>query len=99
AQLVSAGVVPREQYEQRAATADSSNATVEADRAAVHSADESIKAENAAVDRAKVQLNYCYIKSPIDGRAEQRLVDVGNVVNPGGSSSHHTSVAANSNGP
>ena len=28
---------------------------VEADRAAVHSADESIKAENAAVERAKVQ--------------------------------------------
>ena len=99
AQLVSAGVVPREQYEQLAATADSSNATVEADKAAVHSAEESIKADNAAVDRAKVQLNYCYIKSPIDGRAGQRLVDVGNVVNPGGSSSNNTSVAANSNGP
>src|ERR1041384_6557976 len=37
AQLVEAGVVPREQYEQLAATAESSNATVEADRAAVHS--------------------------------------------------------------
>jgi multidrug resistance efflux pump len=33
-QLVSAGVVPREQLEQLAATADASNATVEADRAA-----------------------------------------------------------------
>ncbi len=84
-QLVSQGVVPREQYEQLAATSDSSKATVEADRAAVHSADESIKADNAAVDRAKVELSYCYIKSPIDGRAGQRLVDVGNVVNPGGS--------------
>ena len=45
-------MVAREQYEQLAATADSSNATVEADKAAVHSADESIKADNAAVDRA-----------------------------------------------
>jgi multidrug efflux system membrane fusion protein len=98
ANLVSAGVVPREQYEQLAATADSSNATVEADRAAVHSADESIKADNAAVERAKVELSYCYIRSPIDGRAGQRLVDVGNVVNPGGSSGNNTS-AANSNGP
>src|SRR5436190_16913454 len=98
AQLVSAGVVPREQYEQLAATADSSNATVEADRAAVHSADESIKAENAAVDRAKVQLNYCYIKSPIDGRAGQRLVDIGNVVNPGGSNGNNTSSSSASNG-
>lgn len=99
AQLVSAGVVPREQYEQLAATADSSNATVEADKAAVHSADESIKADTAAVERAKVQLSYCYIKSPIDGRAGQRLVDVGNVVNPGGSSGNNTSGSANSSGP
>ncbi len=98
ANLVSAGVVPREQYEQLAATADSSNATVEADKAAVHSAEESIKADNAAVDRAKVELSYCYIKSPIDGRAGQRLVDVGNVVNPGGSSNNNTN-SANSNGP
>jgi multidrug efflux system membrane fusion protein len=91
AQLVSAGVVPREQYEQLAATADSSNATVEADRAAVSSADESIKVDNAAVEKAKVDLSYCYIHAPIDGRAGQRLVDVGNVVNPGGSGANNTS--------
>jgi multidrug efflux system membrane fusion protein len=90
AQLVAAGVVAREQYEQLAATADSSNATVEADKAAVHSTDEAIKADNAAVDRAKLDLSYCYIKSPIDGRAGQRLVDVGNVVNPGGSSGNNS---------
>ena len=99
AQLVSAGVVAREQYEQLAATADSSNATVEADRAAVHSADESIKADNAVVDRAKVDLSYCYIRSPIDGRAGQRLVDVGNVVNPGGSGGNNTSNSSTSSGP
>lgn len=87
-QLVAAGVVPREQYEQLAATADSSNATVEADRAAVHSADETIKADNAGVERAKVDLSYCYIRSPIEGRAGQRLVDLGNVVSPGGSNSN-----------
>jgi multidrug efflux system membrane fusion protein len=99
AQLVSAGVVPREQYEQLAATAESSNATVEADRAAVHSADESIKADTAAVEKTKVDLSYCYIKSPIDGRAGQRLVDIGNVVNPGGSNGNNTSSSASSNGP
>src|SRR6266404_107238 len=38
--LVQAGVVPREQYEQLRANADSLNATVDADRAAVHSAEE-----------------------------------------------------------
>lgn len=98
-QLVAAGVVPREQLEQLAATADSSNATVEADRAAVHSADQSIKADNAAVEKAKVDLSYCYIHSPIDGRAGQRLVDIGNVVNPGSAGGNNASTNPNSTGP
>src|SRR6266498_1867121 len=85
-QLVEQGVVPREQYEQLSANQDSLNANVGAARAAVHSADEAIKVDTAAVESAKVQLSYCLIRSPIDGRAGQRLVDVGNVVNPGGSS-------------
>ena len=98
-ELVQGGVVPREQYEQLRANADSLNATVDADRAAVHSADEAIKVDTAAVDSAKVQLSYCYIRSPIDGRAGQRLVDVGNVVNPGGSSGSSASSGSSSNGP
>jgi len=85
-ELVKSGVVPREQYEQLRASADSLNAAVDADRATVHSTEEAIKVDAAAVESAKVQLSYCYIRSPIDGRAGQRLVDVGNVVNPGGSS-------------
>jgi multidrug efflux system membrane fusion protein len=38
-----------------------------------------------------VQLSYCFIRSPIDGRAGQRLVDIGNVVNPGGGSGNNGS--------
>jgi len=38
----------------------------------------------AAVAAAQVNLDHCYIKSPIDGRAGLRNVDVGNVVGPGG---------------
>lgn len=98
-QLVSAGVVPREQYEQLVATADSANATVEADRATVHSADEAIKVDNAAVESAKVELSYCYIHSPIDGRAGQRLVDVGNVVNPGTAGGNNAGSSSTANGP
>jgi multidrug efflux system membrane fusion protein len=41
-----------------------------------------------------VQLSYCYIHSPIDGRAGQRLVDIGNVVNPGGPISAESSTAS-----
>src|SRR3989441_7796093 len=84
--LVEQGVVSREQYDQIQSNAESLKATVEADGAAIHSADESIKVDQAAVDNAKLGLSYCYIRSPIDGRAGQRLVDIGNVVNPGGSS-------------
>lgn len=83
--LVEDGIVSREQYEQLRANYESLKATAEAASAAVHSADEAIKVDAAAIESAKVQLSYCYIRSPIDGRAGQRLVDVGNVVNPGGS--------------
>ena len=83
--LVEQGVVSREQYDQSQSNSESLKATVEADRAAIHSAEESIKVDTAAVDSAKVELSYCYIRSPIEGRAGQRLVDIGNVVNPGGS--------------
>lgn len=84
--LVEQGVVSRSQYDQAKSNADSLRASVEADRAAIRSADETIRVDNAAVDSARVQLSYCYIRAPIDGRAGQRLVDVGNVVNPGGPS-------------
>src|ERR1044072_3006502 len=82
--LVEQGVVAREQYEQLRTDYDTLVANSEAARAAVHSADETMKVDRAAIDTAMVQLSYCYIHSPIDGRAGQRLVDIGNVVNPGG---------------
>lgn len=46
---------------------------VEVDKAQIQSAE-------AAVETAKLNLDYCSIHSPIDGRAGARLVDVGNVV-------------------
>ena len=85
--LVEQGVSSREQYDQLRAEYDSLTANSEAARAAVRSADETIKVDQAAIETTKVQLSYCYIHSPIDGRAGQRLVDIGNVVNPGGPSS------------
>ena len=39
-----------------------------------------VQAAEAALETAKLNLEYCYIHSPIDGRAGMRLVDVGNVV-------------------
>jgi multidrug efflux system membrane fusion protein len=93
--LVEQGVVAKEQYEQLRAEYDTLKANSEAARAAVRSADETVKADNAAIETAKVQLSYCFIHSPIDGHAGKRLVDIGNVVNPGSGSSESNGVASN----
>jgi multidrug efflux system membrane fusion protein len=47
-------------------------------------AEANARRSEAAVAAARVNLDHCYIKSPIDGRAGLRNVDVGNVVAPGG---------------
>ena len=52
---------------------DTKKNTVDVDQAQVQAAE-------AALETAKLNLEYCYIHSPIDGRAGARLVDKGNVV-------------------
>jgi multidrug efflux system membrane fusion protein len=42
-----------------------------------------VRLGRAAVETAKLNLEYCFIHSPIAGRVGQRLVDAGNVVAPG----------------
>jgi multidrug efflux system membrane fusion protein len=39
-----------------------------------------VQQAEAAVETARLNLQYCTIRSPIDGRAGRRLVDIGNVV-------------------
>lgn len=58
---------------------DTKKNTVDVDQAQVESAE-------AALETAKLNLEYCYIHSPINGRAGARLVDVGNVVQANSSS-------------
>lgn len=82
-QLVEQGVVSKQQFDQVRTNSEALNATVSADVAAIRSAEEAMKVDEAAIASAQVQLAYCYIRSPIDGLAGQRLVDIGNVVNPG----------------
>ena len=64
--LLKDGIVTQDQYDQLRANADSFDAAIAADR--------------AGVDNAKVQLAYCYIHSPIDGRTGNLMVQVGNLV-------------------
>lgn len=47
---------------------------------AVELAQAQVRQADAAVETARLNLEYCSIRSPIDGRAGHRLVDVGNVV-------------------
>lgn len=47
---------------------------------AVDVAEAQVLASQAAVEAARLNLDYCSILSPIPGRAGQRLVDLGNVV-------------------
>lgn len=49
-------------------------------RAQVATLKATIEADQAAIDEAQIQLNFTQIKSPIDGRAGQRLIDVGSIV-------------------
>jgi len=55
-------------------------------KSAVDSADALVKQNRAAVENGRLNLEYCTIRSPINGRAGQRSVDIGNVVAANGGS-------------
>ena len=54
----------------------------DAKKGAVQSAEAEVRQNRAAVETARLNLEYCTIRSPLNGRAGQRQVDVGNVVSP-----------------
>jgi multidrug efflux system membrane fusion protein len=64
--LFEAGIVSQEQYDQFRTSAESYEAAVRADK--------------AAVERARLDLSYCTIRSPIDGRTGSLIVHEGNLV-------------------
>jgi multidrug efflux system membrane fusion protein len=66
AQLFEQGIVPRDQYDTIRAESDSQEAALRADK--------------ATIDNAKLNLQYCEITSPIDGRTGSVLVYPGNLV-------------------
>ena len=53
---------------------------------AIEVAEAQVKQNQAAVETARLNLDYCTIRSPLNGRAGQRLVDLGNVVTANNSS-------------
>ncbi len=60
-----------------------SRQSVDAQRALVAQLDATVKADEATIENARVQLGYTTITSPIDGRTGLRRVDQGNIVHAG----------------
>jgi multidrug efflux system membrane fusion protein len=58
---------------------------IDADRAQVENFQGAVAKDQAAIDLAKLNLEYCSVRSPLDGRTGRRLVDPGNYVSTGGS--------------
>jgi membrane fusion protein, multidrug efflux system len=57
-----------------------SKETLDADVAAQGQYEGAIAADKAAIETAQLQLNWCTIQSPIDGKIGLRLVDPGNII-------------------
>jgi RND family efflux transporter, MFP subunit len=56
---------------------------IDTDKANVKNFQGAVGRDQAAIDRAKLNLEYCYVRSPVDGRTGRRLVDAGNYVSTG----------------
>jgi membrane fusion protein, multidrug efflux system len=66
AELIKKQFVSQQEYDQAKATAESLGATVNAD--------------SVAVQNAKLNLSYCYIKAPINGRTGSLIANQGNMI-------------------
>ncbi|HYM62257.1 MAG TPA: efflux RND transporter periplasmic adaptor subunit [Thermoanaerobaculia bacterium] len=66
--LVKSDFVTKQDYDKFTAAAEVARATVAADR--------------AALDNARLQLSYCEIRAPMDGRTGDLMVHAGNLVKP-----------------
>ncbi len=69
AKLLPSGYQTQQQYDQQKATVGQFQAAV--------------KADQAQIDTAQLNLDYARVRSPIEGRTGQRLVDIGNYIQGG----------------
>ena len=92
--LAAKGNVSKDEYDQVQTKADAQKAVVLADQAAVEEARAAVRASEAALEHAqaavrasraslqnaKLQLAYCYIHSPLNGRTGSLYVREGNII-------------------
>jgi multidrug efflux system membrane fusion protein len=79
AQLANAHV-DLKRYADMLATDSTTQQTYDTQKALVDQLEATVQADQAAIDSAKVNLDYTTIRSPIDGRTGIRQVDQGNIV-------------------
>ena len=80
ASLLAKDYVAKQEYDQYRTAAEALQATVQADRAAVATAKAAVQGAHSAMENARIQLGYCFIRSPMDGRTGAVLVQRGNIV-------------------
>ena len=78
--LIESGVISREEYDNAVAKLQADQATVRADQSAVANLQAAQKAEQAAVESARVQLSYTTMRAPIAGKTGNLAVTAGNLV-------------------
>ncbi|HLH32569.1 MAG TPA: efflux RND transporter periplasmic adaptor subunit, partial [Terriglobia bacterium] len=78
--LTQRGLISADSSEQVKSQAAALDQSVRADRAAIESARASLKGSEGALESAKLQLSYCTINSPIDGRTGAVMLKAGNLI-------------------
>jgi multidrug efflux system membrane fusion protein len=92
--LIEKKVVAKQQYDQFRTNAEALDASVRADKAslesakaavresqaAVENAKATVRADRAVVENARIQLGYCSIRSPMNGRTGSLIVQEGNMI-------------------
>jgi membrane fusion protein, multidrug efflux system len=80
AALLEDGISSKEQSESYQTTLGVQLEAIRADQAALTSSQAAVESDRSAIETAKLNLSYCSIRSPIDGRAGSLLVQAGNLV-------------------
>jgi len=79
-QLMKEGISTQMQLEQTRTAAEMARESVRADQAAIDSIRAAMDSDRASIEKAKLDLSYCQVRSPISGRAGNLLINAGNLV-------------------
>jgi len=80
AELNKSGLTSHSVYDQAQSSSDAANASARSTLAAIDTAKAALDFDQAAVERARLDLIYCQIRAPISGRTGNILVHAGNLV-------------------